>query len=78
MDIEDDEQPAVIILDSAEDLSGLDICVDLKHRLNFVNTKIIVTSTTREKSAILSAGADLYLPKPYEISDLIHWIEKLI
>ena len=78
LDIEDDEQPAVIILDSAEDLSGLDICVDLKHRLNFVNTKIIVTSTTREKSAILSAGADLYLPKPYEISDLIHWIEKLI
>lgn len=78
LDVEDDEQPAVIILDSAEDLSGLDICVDLKHRLNFVNTKIIVTSTTREKSAILSAGADLYLPKPYEISDLIHWIEKLI
>lgn len=78
LDVEDDEQPAVIILDSAEDLSGLDICVDLKHRLNFVNTKIIVTSTTREKSAILSAGADLYLPKPYEIPDLIHWIEKLI
>ena len=27
------------------------------------------------KPAILNAGADLYLPKPYEISDLIRWIE---
>ena len=78
LNLDDDEQPRVIILDSADDMSGLEVCKDLKCRLNFVNTKIIVTSTTREKSAILDAGADLYLPKPYEIADLIHWIEKLI
>lgn len=78
LNLEDDEQPRVIILDSADDMSGLEVCKDLKCRLNFVNTKIIVTSTTREKSAILDAGADLYLPKPYEIADLIHWVEKLI
>ena len=78
LNLDDDEQPRVIILDSADDMSGLEVCKDLKCRLNFVNTKIIVTSTTREKSAILDAGADLYLPKPYEIADLIHWVEKLI
>ena len=78
LNLEDEEQPRVIILDSADNMSGLEVCKDLKCRLNFVNTKIIVTSTTREKSAILDAGADLYLPKPYEIADLIHWIEKLI
>lgn len=78
LNLEDEEQPRVIILDSADDMSGLEVCKDLKCRLNFVNTKIIVTSTTREKSAILDAGADLYLPKPYEIADLIHWVEKLI
>lgn len=78
LDFNSEEQPRVIIIDSADDMSGLDICRDLKSRLNFVNTKIIVTSTTREKFAILDAGADLYLPKPYEITDLIKWVEKLV
>lgn len=70
-----DNQPGIVILDSEDDMSGLKVCKDLKANLNFVNTKIIVTSTVYDKSAILNAGADLYLPKPYEISDLIRWIE---
>ncbi len=75
LDSESNEQPGIIILDSGEDMSGLSICKELKAGLNFVNTKIIVTSTTHDKSMILDAGADLYLPKPYEISDLIMWVE---
>lgn len=75
LDIESNEQPSIIILDSGDDMSGLNICRDLKACLNLVNTKIIVTSTVHDKSTILDAGADLYLPKPYEISDLIMWIE---
>ena len=70
-----DNQPGIVILDSEDDMSGLKVCKDLNANLNFVNTKIIVTSTVHDKSAILNAGADLYLPKPYEISDLIRWIE---
>lgn len=70
-----DNKPGIVILDSEDDMSGLKVCKDLKANLNFVNTKIIVTSTVHDKSAILNAGADLYLPKPYEISDLIGWIE---
>ncbi len=70
-----DNQPGIVILDSEDDMSRLKVCKDLKANLNFVNTKIIVTSTVHDKSAILNAGADLYLPKPYEISDLIRWIE---
>ena len=70
-----DNQPGIVIMDSEDDMSGLKVCKDLKANLNFVNTKIIVTSTVHDKSAILNAGADLYLPKPYEISDLIRWIE---
>ena len=70
-----DNKPGIVILDSEDDMSGLKVCKDLKANLNFVNTKIIVTSTVHDKSAILNAGADLYLPKPYEISDLIRWIE---
>lgn len=70
-----DNKPGIVILVSEDDMSGLKVCKDLKANLNFVNTKIIVTSTVHDKSAILNAGADLYLPKPYEISDLIRWIE---
>lgn len=75
LNLESDEQPGMIILDSKDDMTGLDVCKNLKARLNYVNTKVIVTSTVHDKSAILNAGADLYLPKPYEISDLIRWVE---
>ncbi len=68
-------QPAVIILDSGENFENLDFLRKLKSLQNFVNTKFIVTTTVHNKSAILDSGADLYLPKPYEISDLIRWIE---
>ena len=68
-------QPGIIILDSGNDLSGLSICKELKERVNFVNSKIIMTTTIHDKTAILDSGADLYLPKPYEISELIQWIE---
>ena len=56
-----DNKPGIVILDSEDDMSGLKVCKDLKANLNFVNTKIIVTSTVHDKSAILNAGADLYL-----------------
>lgn len=78
LDVSSEEQPGIIILDSGEDMSGLEVCVDLKGRQNFVNTKIIMTSNIHDKIAILNAGADLYLPKPYEISDLIRWVEVLL
>ena len=75
---ESPEQPGIIILDSNDDMSGLDLCKDLKNMTNFVNTKIIVTTTVHDKTAVLNSGADLYLPKPYEISDLIQWVEYFI
>lgn len=78
LDIQNAEQPGIIILDTNEDLSGLLLCGELKSKTNFVNTKIIVTTTTHDKTAVLNAGADLYLPKPYEISELIQWVEYFI
>ena len=69
------EQPGILIIDSRDDMTGLDLCEELKNQINFVNTKIIVTTSEHDKTSVLNAGADLYLPKPYEISDLIRWIE---
>ena len=67
--------PQILIIDSGDNLEELNFCKEIKNNINFVNTKIIVTTSTHDKSTILNAGADLYLPKPYEISDLIQWVE---
>ncbi|MBE7703543.1 MAG: response regulator [Cyanobacteria bacterium SIG28] len=68
-------QPSIIIFDSKENLSELEILKELKKQPNFTNTKFIVTTTFHNKSEVLNSGADLYLPKPYEIADLIKWVE---
>lgn len=75
IDLDSSYQPKIIILDSGNDLEGLEYVRQLKQEVKFANTKFIVTSNTHDKSTILSSGADLYLPKPYEISDLIKWVE---
>lgn len=71
------ELPAVIILDagSADSLKGLDLCKALREDSEFSNTKLIVTSILHDKELILNCGADLYLPKPYELSNLIKWVK---
>ena len=75
LDISSSIQPSIIIIDSGENLIELSFLQKIKSLQNFVNTKIIVTSNIHDKTKILNSGADLYLPKPYEISDLIRWVE---
>ncbi len=65
------DAPAVVILDAGDDFKELD-------RIKDFDAKTIVTSVVHDKERILSAGADLYLPKPYELSYLMQWVEKLI
>jgi len=70
--------PAIIILDTGtnNDKNGITFCKKLKEKKT--ETKIIVTSNSHIKEEILSAGADFYLPKPYEISTLIKWVNYFI
>ena len=77
LDTDDSNQPAILIVDSGDNLEELNFCKKIKTNPNFVNSKIIVTTSVHDKTAILDAGADLYLPKPYEITELIQWIEVL-
>lgn len=72
----DDFAPALIVIDAGDELEGLEICRTIRE--NNMQTKIIVTSIYHEKENILNAGADLYIPKPYEISGLIKWVETLL
>lgn len=70
--------PAVIILDAgdAQTLKGLEICRKLKFDSGDFAVNIIFTTTVHDKEMVLNAGADLYLPKPYELSVLFGWIKK--
>ena len=75
IDIKSAEQPSIIIMDSGDNLSKLDFLRTIKKINTFADTKVIVTTNIHSKSEILNSGADLYLPKPYEISELIQWVE---
>ena len=55
--------------------NGLDSCKLIKEDDKYKNTKLIMTSIFHDKESILKAGADLYLPKPYEISELVRWVD---
>ena len=43
-----------------------------KDKFVFVNN----SDKIHDKELVLNAGADLYLPKPYELSVLFGWIKK--
>lgn len=69
--------PAIIILDAgdSQDKKGLEICKQIKSNMKYKDTKLIITSIFHDKELVLDNGADLYLPKPYEISSLVKWVE---
>lgn len=73
-----DFDPAVIILDAgnSETLKGLEVCRKLKFEQPNFKSNIIFTTTIHDKELVLNAGADLYLPKPYELSVMFSWIKK--
>ena len=75
-EIEEDISPTLFIIDIDEEKMNLNLCKKLKKI--YANSKIIATSNIHNKSTILNSGADLYLPKPYELSGLLLWVTKLL
>jgi len=74
------DAPALFIVDAGdlEKKNGLNLCYKLKKDSDFAKSKIIVTSVIHDKELVLNTGADLYLPKPYEIPALIKWVDVFI
>jgi two-component system, OmpR family, KDP operon response regulator KdpE len=71
IDIAASATPGLIVLDlSLPDADGLDVCRDLRA---FTNAPILVLSAReadRDKAALLDAGADDYLTKPFSTLEL--------
>lgn len=57
---------------------GWEICSYIKGKVELSRTKIIMATVLHDKEKAFSAGADLYIPKPYELMFLHKWISKLI
>lgn len=69
------QTPSVIILDagSLDNLNGIQKCKEIKNK--FPDSYIIMTSVLHDKERILNSGADLYLPKPYNLVSLMKWVK---
>lgn len=78
--VEKNDMPAIIIIDAGdvENQSGLETCKKIKKENKLETPKLIVTSIFHDKETVLNCGADLYLPKPYELPHLIKWVEIFI
>ncbi|MFA6989135.1 MAG: response regulator [Candidatus Gastranaerophilaceae bacterium] len=69
-------KPHLVLMEagSEEPQKGLEICQKIKKIKEFANIKIIISTIIHNKENVLDAGADLYLPKPYELRSLFNWI----
>lgn len=75
----DDYKPDLVLIDAV--LPGDDgwaICEYIKTNASLAQTKIIMATVHHDKDKAFLAGADLYIPKPYEIISLHKWIDRLI
>lgn len=72
--------PDLLLLGSGEtDIEdNLEICKTIKNDNRYSNVKIIVSTVIHNKEQVLNTGAELYLPKPYELLTLFGWIQKLL
>jgi DNA-binding response OmpR family regulator len=75
-----DKLPDVILLDiwmSGDD--GRDICRHLKSKRTTMNIPIIMISATSDLAqSAQAAGADDFLPKPFQMEHLLEKVEKYI
>lgn len=74
----DEFSPDVVIMETGYEggMQGLESCEQIKLENNSV--KVIVSTSRYEKERVLDAGADLYLPKPYDIVTLHSWVKRFL
>lgn len=71
-----DFKPDVVILDWGNDIESKSI--EIAKTISKDNIKLIFSSSYLNKKEILKSGADLYIPKPYEIKDMLNSIKKYL
>lgn len=69
-------KPSVVILDWGDRNSNTGL--EIAKKISKDNIKLIFSSSYLNKKEILKSGADLYIPKPYEIDEMISYIKKFL
>ena len=72
------EKFALVVIESGEkdNYKGLEICKKIKTSIPKI--KVIVSNIYHDKETVLNAKADLYLPKPFELSILFRFINDMV
>jgi diguanylate cyclase (GGDEF)-like protein len=76
-----DPPPDLILLESSlaeKDMDGWSLCRSLKQNTALKSIRIVMATADSDQSAALEAGADLYLPKPFDIPALLSEISVLL
>lgn len=75
-------QPDLVLLDvNLPDLSGLEVCHELRGDPRLAPTKIVMLTAAAQESDVargLAAGADHYLTKPFSPVRLLSLVENLL
>jgi DNA-binding response OmpR family regulator len=73
------KKPDLILIDavmSGDD--GWEVCNFIRQNSEYNAIKIIMATVLHDRDRALSSGADLYIPKPYDLMSLHRWINKLL
>jgi two-component system, OmpR family, KDP operon response regulator KdpE len=73
------ERPALIVLDlGLPDISGIDVCIEIRKWSDAVILVLSARHGDNEKAAVLDAGADDYVTKPFSTIELKARIRALL
>jgi CheY-like chemotaxis protein len=76
------ERPQLVLLDvHMPDISGLEICRQIKNDIELGATRVVMltgAASPEDVAAGESAGADLYLTKPFRPLELLNVIERVM
>ncbi len=68
----------LVILDSVLNGQETGLALNRLIRKEYASLPVISISTLHDRDAVLRAGADLYLPKPFDVASLFYWVHHVL
>jgi two-component system phosphate regulon response regulator PhoB len=75
------QQPDLVLLESNladRQMDGWELCRVFKNTEELCNIWVVMATSHPDQSAALDAGADLYLPKPFDMPSLLSEVSHLL